>query len=113
MFGTDPLTGLFGKVKQIIPVFAKSKTNINPNHRTGTLPRLRYDKKKSSRLRLPKNMYSKKEFSDQQTAVENFHQRQRFQKQQRTLANETKKLNRHIAIQERKNFKANKPVIEA
>jgi hypothetical protein len=113
MFGTDPITGFFGKVKQIIPTYLQPKTNVNPNYRNGTMPRLRYDKRKGPRkLRLPANLYSQKEVATQQTAVSNYHQRQRFQKEQRQLANETKKLNRHIAIQERKDFKTNQPVIE-
>lgn len=113
MFVTDPITGFFGKVKQIIPTYLTPKTNVNPNYRNGTMPRLRFDKRKGPRrLRLPKNMYSQKEMAEQKTAVSNFHQRQRFQKQQQTIANETKKLNRHLTIVGRKEHKTNKPVFE-
>lgn len=111
MFDTDPITGFFGKVKQIIPVFAKSKTNINPHHRTGTHPRLRFDKKVPRRLRLPKNMYSQKEFAQQKNSVAAYH-KSLDKRSQRRIENRMRREAKDFAINGRIEHKANKPVVE-
>lgn len=116
MYETNPLTGLFGKVKKsaarIIPVFARPNTNQNPQFNRGTSPRLRHFKKSGGkRLVMPANVYSQKELATQQKAVADYHA-SLDKRKQRELLNLARKVDRHIIIQGRREFKANKPVFE-
>lgn len=112
MFGTDPVSGLFGKIKkQLLPTFAPTPTNVNPHKRTGTMPRLRHFNKKGQRcIIMPANAYSQKELGKQQLVVSDYHKRQRNQKNLNKQYNRLKKQQRHEMIVARREHKANKPV---
>ncbi len=117
MYETNPLTGMLQKIgktaSRIMPIFAPPKeTNINPAYNRGTPPRRRHFKRVGPRrLIMPSNVYTKKELATQKERVANYHEGLNTLKQ-RQLLNQAKKIDRHLAIIGRQEFKANKPVFE-